>query len=273
MSRDGPRHKRLATRNIGPRYSLRANAPMFVSAFHARTDSTALETAGRQDGTHKNSNDSASAAASSVSSVRKLTQARGHEDFPRWKQALEAYAFSIPMGPKILDGDPLLADVLAAQPDTHDIAHDSGGKVAIYTSLKDDEKKAANAYNNWISLANRASNAASKIHFRIFNTVDEPIRDMIRPHRGDGRAAYEVISLMFNKPSRMLQRRLVARFFSGSFSAAKGIDMLISQINELQARINSMGKPPSIETILSKIDDARAHIPAVQSLQHPLGHY
>jgi hypothetical protein len=105
------------------------------------------------------------------------------------------------MGPKILDGDPLLADVLAAQPDTHDIAHDSGGKVAVYTSLKDEKKKAANAYNNWILLANCASNAVSKIHFRIFNMVDEPIRDMIRPHRGDGRAAYEVISLMFNKPS------------------------------------------------------------------------
>jgi hypothetical protein len=104
-----------------------------------------LETAGRQDGIHKNSNDSAAAAASAASSVRKLTQARGHEDFPRWKQALEAYAFSIPMGPKILDGNPLLADVLSAQPDTHDIAHDLGGKVAIYTSLKDHENKAANA--------------------------------------------------------------------------------------------------------------------------------
>ena len=76
------------------------------------------------------------------------------------------------MGLKIQDGDPLLADVLSAQPDTHDIAHDSGGKVAIYTSLTDDEKEEANAYNNWISLAQRASNAASKIHYRIFNTVD-----------------------------------------------------------------------------------------------------
>jgi hypothetical protein len=72
---------------------------------------------------------------------------------------------------------------------------------------------------------------------------------------------------MFNKPSRMLQRRLGARFFGGSFSAAKGIDMLISQINELQARVNSMGKPPFIATILSKVGDARAHILAMQSSQ------
>ena len=92
--------------------------------------------------------------------------------------------------------------------------------------MSDDEKKAADAYNNWIILTQRASNAASKIHYRIFNTVDEPIRDIIRPHRGDGRASFEVISLMFNKPSRMLQRRLVAQFFSGSFSAGKGINIL-----------------------------------------------
>ena len=122
-------------------------------------------------------------------SFAKLTQARGHEDFARWKQALEAYACSIPMGPKILDGDPLLASVLSAQPDTHDIPHDSGGKVAIYSSLSDADKEAANACNNWIVLAQRASNAASKIHYRVFNTVDEPIKDMICLHRGDGRAA------------------------------------------------------------------------------------
>ena len=65
----------------------------------------------------------------------------------------------------------------------------------------------------------------------------------------------------------MLQRRLVARFFSGSFSAAKGIDILISQINELQAKVNSMGTPPSIATILSKVDDARVKILAMQSSQ------
>ena len=56
-------------------------------------------------------------------------------------------------------------------------------------------------------------------------------------------------------------------FFSGSFSAAKGIDILISQINELQAKVNSMGMPPSITTILSKVDDARAQILAMQSSQ------
>ena len=244
-----------------------ATASGFTSAFHARTDATALETTGRQDSCHKASNDNAAAAASSSSSVRKLTQARGHEYFARWKQALEAYACSIPMGPKILDGDPLLASVLSAQPHTHDIPHDSGGKVAICNSLSDIDKEAANAYNNWIVLAQRASNATSKIHYHIFNTVDEPIRDMICPHCGDGRVAYEVISLMINKPSRMLQRRLEARLFSGSFSAAKSIDILISQIKELQAKVNFMGMPPSIATILSKVDDARAQILAMQSSQ------
>ena len=58
----------------------------------------------------------------------------------------------------------------------------------------------------------------------------------------------------------MLQRRLVARFFSGSFNAGKGIDTLISQINELQAKINSMGLPLSIKTILSKVEVARLQI-------------
>ena len=60
-----------------------ATASGFASAFHARTDATALETAGRPDSCHKASNDSAAAAASSAYAVRKLTQARGHEYFAR----------------------------------------------------------------------------------------------------------------------------------------------------------------------------------------------
>ena len=59
---------------------------------------------------------------------------------------------------------------------------------------------------------------------------------------------------MFDKPSRMLQRKFIARFYSGSFDAVKGIDVLISQIDDSQVKINSMGKSPSLEAILSKVD-------------------
>ena len=46
VSQGGPHRKRLATQSVGSHYVLHTNAPMFISAFHARTDSTALETAG-----------------------------------------------------------------------------------------------------------------------------------------------------------------------------------------------------------------------------------
>lgn len=125
-------------------YYVQASLPASTGGFHLRSDANALETAGRQDGQQKGSNDSA-ATAVSISSVRKLTQARGHEDFVRWSQTLNVFSCSIPMGVKVLNGNPLLVNVLFAKPDTHDMAHDSGGKVAIYTGFTADEKKAANA--------------------------------------------------------------------------------------------------------------------------------
>ena len=71
-------------------YYVRAAQPMSTRRFHLRSDANALETTGRQDGQQKGSNDSAAAAMASVSSVCKITQARGHEDFARLEQALEA---------------------------------------------------------------------------------------------------------------------------------------------------------------------------------------
>lgn len=42
-----------------------------------------------------------------------------------------------------------------------------------------------------------------------------------------GHAALAVIEDMFGKPSRMLQRRLITRFSSGSFDAGEGLDVRI----------------------------------------------
>jgi hypothetical protein len=122
----------------------------------------------------------------------------------------------------------------------------------------------ATAYNNWLILAQRTSDASCKIYLWIFNSVDAWIRNMIAINTGDGRAAFAVISEMFNKPSRMLQRRLIAHFYSGSF-AGKDIDALISQINDSQAKFNSMGKSPSLEAILSKVDALKRAVSTVKA--------
>ena len=81
---------------------------------------------------------------------------------------------------------------------------------------------------------------------------------MISRHTGDGRAVFKVISLIFDKPSRMLQRRLIDCFFSGSFGANE-----VSQISELQTKINSMGKTPDSESILAKVNNLGLEILAV----------
>jgi hypothetical protein len=121
-----------------------------------------------------------------------------------------------------------------------------------------DARKDATAINNWSILAQRTSDASCKIYLWIFKVVDAPIRTMIVTKTGDGRAAIAIISEMFDKPSRMLQRRLIACFYSGSFDAGKGIVFLISQINDTQIKINSMGKSLSLESILSKVGDLKA---------------
>lgn len=158
------------------------------------------------------------------------------------------------MGLKMLKGEVLLSDVLAAERDTHDIGYDSGQKVSVYMGMKPDKRREATAYNNWLILAQRTSGAPCKIYLCIFNGVDAPIRKIIVTHAGDGRAAFAVTSDMLDKPSRMLQRRLIARFFRGSFDAAKELDVLISHINDSQTKINSMGKSPTMDSILAKIE-------------------
>ena len=62
----------------------------------------------------------------------------------------------------------------------------------------------------------------------------------------------------------MLQSRLVTRISGGSFNANKGVDVLISQINELQTKSNSMEKSPFIESILSKVNEVRLEILAIK---------
>jgi hypothetical protein len=196
----------------------------FVSSLHARTDSTALETAGRQDGQQKGSDDS---AVVSSAAVPKLTQARGHDGFLPWAHALTAFTCSLKMGLKVLKGDVLLSEVISEQPSTHDIGYESRQKVSVYSGMDANVRADATAYNNWLILAQRTSDASCKIYLWIFNSVDAPIRKMIVVHAGDGHAASAIISEMFDKPSRMLQQRIVARFYSGRFDAGKGIDILI----------------------------------------------
>ena len=62
-----------------------------------------------------------------------------------------------------------------------------------------------------------------------------------------------VIKQMFDKPSRMLQRKLVSLFFSGDFDATKGLDVLITQIDDVTKRINSMSISPTNTQIVKDL--------------------
>ena len=62
-----------------------------------------------------------------------------------------------------------------------------------------------------------------------------------------------VIKQMFDKPSRMLQRKLVSVFFSGDFDTTKGLDMLITQIDDATERIKLMGMSPTNTRIVKEL--------------------
>ena len=134
----------------------------------------------------------------------------------------------------------LLPEVVTAEPDTHDMRYDSGQIVSVYTGMIADCRQKATAYNNWLILAQRTGDASCKIYLWISNGVDARIRKTIAIHAGDSRAALTVISEMFKKPNCILQRRLNARFFSGRFDAGKESNVLVSQFNDFQTKINSM---------------------------------
>jgi hypothetical protein len=79
----------------------------------------------------------------------------------------------------------------------------------------------------------------------IYKGVDATIKHTIVAKTGDGYGAFMVVKQMFDKPSRMLQRKLVSVFFSGDFDTTKGLDMLITQIDDAAERINAMGMSPT----------------------------
>ena len=130
--------------------------------------------------------------------------------FIPWHNALKAFSCSFPMGTKVLSGKVLLADVLARQPDTHSIEFEITQKVPVYTGMQASERRAAEAYNAWLLLARHTSAASNKIYLWIYKGVDATIKHTIVAKTGDGYGAFMVIKQMFDKPSRMLQRKLVS---------------------------------------------------------------
>jgi hypothetical protein len=48
--------------------------------------------------------------------------------------------------------------------------------------------------------------------------------------------------------------------FGGLFDANKGLDILISQIDDSQARVNSMGVSPTLKLIIKNINDIQAEV-------------
>ena len=186
------------------------------SAYHARSDANALDTAGRQDARQKGSNDSAALAALAKPEVI-LTHGRAHVQFIPWHNALKAFSCSLPMGTKVLSGTILLSDVLTRQPDTHSIEFEINQKVPVYTGMTAGDRRAAEAYNAWLLLARHTSAASNKIYLWIYKGVASTITHTIVAKTGDGYGAFMVIKQMFDKPSRMLQRKLVSVFFSGDF--------------------------------------------------------
>jgi hypothetical protein len=149
------------------------------------------------------------------------------------------------MGTKVLSSKILLADVLAKQPDTHSIEFEISQKVPVYTGMQPSDRRDAEAYNAWLLLARHTSAASNKIYLWIYKGVDATIKHTIVAKTGDGYGAFTIIKQMFDQPSRMLQRKLVSFFFSGDFDDTKGLDMLITQIDDATKRINSMGISPT----------------------------
>ena len=94
---------------------------------------------------------------------------------------------------------------------------------------------------------------SNKIYLWIYKGVDATIKHTIVAKTGDGNGPFMVIKQMFDKPSRMLQRKLVSLFFSGDFDATKGLDVLITQIDNATERINSMCISPTNTQIVKKL--------------------
>ena len=173
----GPDHSYILEGGATDRYSRGlAACAKYASGVHARTDANAVDMAGRQDGQQKGSHDSA-ATAMAIRVTPKLTQVTGHA----------GYVCSLKMGIKVLKGEVLLWVARAAEPGTHDIGYDSGQKVLVYTEINPGERQEATAYNNWLILAQRTSDAPCKIYRWISIGVDASIRKMIVTRAGDGR--------------------------------------------------------------------------------------
>jgi hypothetical protein len=114
-------------------------------------------------------------------------------------------------------------------------------------------RRDAEAYIAWILLARHTRAASNKIYLWIYRSVDAAIKHTIVAKTGDGYGAFAIVKQMFDKPSRMLQRKLVSFFFSGDFDATKGLDMLIAQIDDATERINSMGISPTNTQIVKQL--------------------
>jgi hypothetical protein len=131
-----------------------------------------------------------------------------------------------------------------------------------------DDRRAAEAYNAWLLLARHTSAASNKIYLWIYKGVDATIKHTIVAKTGDGSRAFMDVKPMFDNPSRMLQRKLVSVFFSGDFDTTKGLDMLITQIDDATKRINSMGMSPTntrivkdLTAILNTVDGIDVSVP------------
>ena len=79
-----------------------------------------------------------------------------------------------------------------------------------------------------------------------------------------------IIKQMFDKPSRMLQRKLVSVFFSGDFDTTKGLDMLITQIDDATERINSMGMSPTNTQIVTGLTNILSIVERIAVSPPPL---
>jgi hypothetical protein len=224
-----------------------------ISSYHSRSDGNVFEIAGRQDGQQKSSNDTAAALAAIA--TPKLTQATSHIGYLPWTHALTAYTCSLKIKFKVLNGVNHLSDSLAAQTDTHDITLDSRQKESVYTGIQRTDREEAYVCNNWLVLAQCTSNALCKIYLGNFSMVDAAIPKITAVHAGDVHAVFIDIKGMFKKPSGMQQRRLIMRFFGGLFDANKGLNILFSQIDNPQARVNSMGVSLTLKLIIKNIND------------------
>lgn len=135
-------------------------------ALHSRTDANAIDTAGRQDGCHKGSNDLADLTRGIK--IDTLVHSTARTQVKAWSQGLEAKAGTIPLGGSVLNGTVNVDEIDAKRQDTHKISWEDGTKVPTYTGMPASDRTSANAYNQWLILASRAHNASNKIYGWIY---------------------------------------------------------------------------------------------------------